>query len=90
MTEDSNIAIAASALAVAALFRPVRASTQHFHRSAVLSFKYDAAATLDRFATRARDEVDMEALTGELFALVSQTLQPSTARLWLQGADSAG
>lgn len=90
VTQDSNIAIAASTLAVAALFRPVRASIQHFIDRRFYRSKYNATATLGRWdaGTQVRDEVDMDALTGELLHLVGETLQPSSARLWLKGTDS--
>ena len=90
VTEDSNIAIAASTLAVAALFRPARASIQHFIDRRFYRSKYNATATLGRFATRLRDEVDMDALTVELLALVGETLQPTKSGLWLKGTDAPG
>lgn len=89
VTADSNIAIAASTLAVAALFRPARASLQHFIDRRFYRSKYNATATLSRFATGLRNEVDMDALTSEMLALVGETLQPSSARLWLKGTDTS-
>ena len=88
-TTDSNIAIAASTLAVAALFRPLRARVQEFIDRRFYRQKYDAAATVGRFSTRLRHEVDIDALERELLAAVDQTLQPLTATVWLKTSEPA-
>jgi hypothetical protein len=48
--------------------------------------EYDAARTLDRFAARLRDQVDLDALRAELLTVVDQTMQPTRASLWLRHA----
>jgi hypothetical protein len=48
--------------------------------------RYDAARTVEGFATRLRDQVDLDALHGELLAVVDQTMQPTRASLWLRSA----
>ena len=48
--------------------------------------RYDAARTVDGFAARLRDQVDLDALHGELLAVVDQTMQPTQASLWLRHA----
>ena len=84
VTADSNIAIAASTLAVAALFRPARTRIQQFIDRRFYRQKYDAAATVGRFSTRLRHEVDLDALEGELLTAVDQALQPNAATVWLK------
>jgi hypothetical protein len=36
------------------------------------------------FAARLREQVDLDALAAELLAVVDQTVQPTTASLWLR------
>ena len=43
-----------------------------------------AAATIEAFAVRLRQQVDPDALRAELLALVDQTVQPTRASLWLR------
>jgi len=49
---------------------------------AVLPYRYHAARTVDAFATRLRDQVDLDALGAELLAAVDQTTQPTQGWLW--------
>ena len=45
--------------------------------------KYDSAKTLAGFGTTLRDEVNLDALSERLLAVVDETMQPETADLWL-------
>jgi hypothetical protein len=46
--------------------------------------KYDAAKTLEGFSAKLRDETDLDELNDELVRVVSVTMQPAHAGLWLR------
>jgi len=72
----SELAIVASTLAIAALFTPLRLRIQSLIDRRFYRRKYDAAKVLAAFGTTARDETDLERLTGEILRVVDETVQP--------------
>jgi hypothetical protein len=84
MTRDSDLAVAAATLLVAALFSPVRRKVQRAVDRRFDRDRYDAQQTVDAFSSRLRDGVDLDGLQDELAEVVGRTVQPLSVSLWLR------
>jgi hypothetical protein len=80
---SSPVAVAASTLAAAALFTPVRRRVQRAVDRRFNRARYDADRTVTLFAARLQDAVNLDSVRADLQASVSASLQPAHVSVWL-------
>lgn len=86
----SDLAVAGSTLASAALFRPVRARVRDAVDRRFNRARYEVGLVTQQFAARVRREVDLETVVDDLHAVVDATMRPASIALWLRAAPAAG
>jgi hypothetical protein len=84
--QQSQLVSVLSTLAMAALAAPLRTRLQHGIDRRFYRHKYDAAQSLARFGQAVRDsaQADLDQLSDDILAVVNETLQPSSATLWVR------
>jgi len=86
---SSSVAVAASTLAAAALFSPLRRRVQRAVDRRFNRARYDADQMVTAFAARLKDAVDLDAVEGDLASLVHRALEPAHLSLWVNNGRQA-
>ena len=80
----SPVGVAASTLAAAGLFAPLRSRLQRLVDRRFNRARYDAEALVAAFGTRLRDAVDPETVLSELATAAGGSLQPAHVSVWIK------
>jgi hypothetical protein len=80
---QSALVTVLSTLVIAALFGPLRVRVQAAIDRRFYRRKYDAARILADFGASAREDVNLDDLTGRLVSVVDETVKPSSVAVWL-------
>jgi hypothetical protein len=83
LSARTPVAVAASTLAAAALFSPVRRRVQHSVDRRFNRARYDADQTVAAFAARLKDAVDLDSVQADLATVVHQALEPTQVSVWI-------
>jgi hypothetical protein len=86
---SSPLGVAASTLAAAALFNPLRRRVQRLVDRRFNRARYDAEATVAAFAHLVRDDVDLEVVSSEFVRAVQTSVEPAHVSLWLRPTASS-
>ena len=81
---SSPVGVAASTLAAAALFNPLRRRVQRDVDRRFNRARYDAEAIVTAFTLPPRDAVDLDTVRGELLRAVDRADEPARASVWLR------
>jgi hypothetical protein len=78
----SPVAVAASTLAAAALFTPLRRRVQHVVDRRFNRVRYDADQTVAAFAARLREGAALDAVRSDLLTVVNTAVEPTHLSVW--------
>ena len=81
---SGRVGVAASTLAAAALFNPLRKRVQRLVDRRFNRARYDADATVAAFTARLRDAVELDAIRVDLLEAVNRAVEPSHASVWIK------
>ena len=81
------VAVAASTLAAAALFNPLRTRVQRTVDRRFNRARYNAETVVSAFTARLRQSVDLDTVQGDLIDTVRRAFEPAHASVWLTGIE---
>jgi hypothetical protein len=81
---SSPVGVAASTLAAAALFNPLRKRLQHLVDRRFNRASYDAEATLAAFGQRIREAIEPDAVESSLLEALGTAVQPAHLTIWIR------
>lgn len=81
---SSPVGVAASTLAAAGLFSPLRTRLQRLVDRRFNRARYDAEATVAAFSARLRNAVDVDTVLDELADAAGGSLQPAHVSVWIK------
>lgn len=79
----SYVTVAAATLIVAGAFEPLRRKLQSLVDRYFFRKRYDAVQTIEEFAARLREEIDLEELSRQMLQVVEDTVMPAGVSLWV-------
>jgi hypothetical protein len=89
LSVHSTVAVAAATLAAAALFNPLRRRVQHVVDRRFNRARYDADRIVTAFASRLKDEVDLDSIREDLAGAAQRALEPAHVSVWINDRGSA-
>jgi hypothetical protein len=81
---SSPVGVAASTLAAAALFNPIRGRSQRIVDRRFNRARYDAERTIAEFAQRLREAVDVDSVQSGLLDAIAHAVEPSQLSIWVR------
>ncbi len=90
VTSESSLAVAASTLAAAAAFQPVRRRVQAAVDHRFNRRRYDAERIVEGYASHLRGVTDLDEIGGGALDAVARSVGPRSAAMWIRSSEGRG
>jgi hypothetical protein len=84
LPSQNSLAVAASTLAVAALFNPLRIRVQRGVDRRFNRGRYQRQQVIDHFVSGLQDQTNLDDLADDLSSVVEEVLEPSSVGIWIR------
>jgi hypothetical protein len=84
LPSQNSLAVAASTLAVAALFNPLRVRVQRGVDRRFNRGRYQRQQVIDHFVSGLQDQTNLDDLADDLSGVVEEVLEPSSVGIWIK------